>query len=371
MQEGFNRVKQLMGEILNESIQLTTKEKEWYNSKHNKEIAALAIAITKEYYTPNDTDLRELGIYTESKIETLKDFEQELQRIYYPSLQDKIKSKLTKRSVGIIVVITVIVLVSGGCILLNPCIFGHKYTSPTCIDAAKCLKCGKIGEPALGHDFADPTCADAAKCKRCGEINGEPLGHNVEQYKIITAPTCTQTGDEVGICTVCGEELHNSLEKTAHTPGNWEIETVATYSENGKKVQKCTVCGEVINTDSYSLSQAEKTQWLKNNCTLLDYDAVARNPQIYKNQRKKFGGRVIQAIQENEGYTLRIAYANDYSRIMYVVFLVDTKANQRILEGDYLNVYGIFNGDYTYTAALGNQVTIPSFIAEYIEWANS
>ena len=52
----------------------------------------------------------------------------------------------------------------------------------------------------------------------CGETNEDgPHEHTVESWTQTKAPTCTEKGEESGVCTVCGETVTQSIDETGHT----------------------------------------------------------------------------------------------------------------------------------------------------------
>ena len=139
------------------------------------------------------------------------------------------------------------------------CTFGHKWgEDATCETPQICERCGEIGEPALGHDWIDATCTEPKTCSRCGKTDGEPLGHKIENPTVTKVATCTEAGEETGTCSVCHQDVTETIPATGHSLGQWEIGTQATLNSAGEKVQKCTVCGQIINKDSYELTYEEK-----------------------------------------------------------------------------------------------------------------
>ncbi|MDD6094466.1 MAG: InlB B-repeat-containing protein, partial [Clostridia bacterium] len=66
--------------------------------------------------------------------------------------------------------------------------------------------------------------------------------HDFGQWKVETAPTCTDTGTEIRVCSVCGAEENRTVPATGHTEGETEV-TPPTCTENGRSLVCCTVCG--------------------------------------------------------------------------------------------------------------------------------
>ena len=129
-----------------------------------------------------------------------------------------------------------------------------------------------------------------------------------------------------------------------------------TVNENGDVVQ-----GETV------ISQAD----FKKSCVEVAYEDLARNPENYKDQNLKFKGEVIQCDQEyGTSYYARVNVTVDeydfYTDTIYVTFEIPEGAD-KILEDDIVELYGICQGSETYTSIFGEQITIPSLDALYVE----
>ena len=137
----------------------------------------------------------------------------------------------------------------------------------TCITDGKeeriCSKCFEKEERTLkatGHKWGEwkttlaQTCTTDGKeertCSKCSEKEKRTLkatGHKSETVGA-KAPTCKEngyTGDEV--CKVCHETLNKgtTIPKTdSHEWGKWTTVRESTCTENGEQIRKCAVCGE-------------------------------------------------------------------------------------------------------------------------------
>ena len=127
----------------------------------------------------------------------------------------------------------------------------------------KCSECGYIKKEitkATGHEWGEwktslaKTCTTNGKeertCSKCSEKEERTLkatGHESETVGT-KAPTCKEngyTGDEV--CKVCHETLNKgtTIPKTdSHEWGKWTIKKESTCTEKGEQIRKCAVCGE-------------------------------------------------------------------------------------------------------------------------------
>ncbi len=94
--------------------------------------------------------------------------------------------------------------------------------------------------------------------------------------------------------------------------------------------------------------------------TGITYEQIARQPDEYKGKKVKFYGKVIQVLNsaDSDSVTIRLIVDDDYDQVimgMYAKNIVPT----RVLEDDHITIYGTFIEEYTYTAVLGNSVTVP------------
>lgn len=100
--------------------------------------------------------------------------------------------------------------------------------------------------------------------------------------------------------------------------------------------------------------------------TGISYDDLARSPDDYKGKKVKFTGYVAQ-IMEGELYNnARISTSGKYDNIIYTTYdpsLLDV----RLLEEDYVTIYGTYAGLYTYETVRGDSLTIPAINIDRID----
>lgn len=106
-------------------------------------------------------------------------------------------------------------------------------------------------------------------------------------------------------------------------------------------------------------------------CEEISYTDVARTPNAHIGKYAVFTGKVIQ-IQENGNYImLRVNVSEGkyglWEDTIYIDYQRKSNNENRILENDIVTIYGKMNGIKTYETVLGNQVSIPHLLAEYIE----
>lgn len=244
----------------------------------------------------------------------------------------------------------------------------------TCTEPETCKECGEeIGEP-LGHDWEAPTCMSPKTCKRCGAVEGSPKGHTPGEWTIVEAATCSNEGKETTNCIECGDPMTQSIPKTAHTPGDMvtvqepsvSFETGTRVDTPGKQEQRCTVCNEIIASSEIQPTEDQAAEAFRAACSQFSYDQAARDPDSLNGSLATFSGRVVQVMQEDNLYVLRVNKDNDYDCTIYVAYMAAEGA-PRILEDDNITLWGTLNGLETYTTIFGASVTIPSFVALYIE----
>lgn len=269
---------------------------------------------------------------------------------------------MKKRTLAVCLGVFLLLCLSGCC--------QHEWTEATCTEPKTCTKCGETEGEALGHTWTEATCTKAKECSRCGAESGEPLGHDVKEWKEETASTCSEAGKEVGTCTRCGETVTKDLPLADHTPGEWTIEKKATPVSSGITVQKCAVCGKELYRKSYTMTAEEIKEDYIADCQSYTYDEIARNPDKYKYKQAKFTGEVMQVTTRDDGYVLLVSVTKKryfWDDNIYVYYKKQSDDEPNILEDDIVKMYGSMLGEYTYTAVMGNSITVPWMRAEYID----
>lgn len=100
--------------------------------------------------------------------------------------------------------------------------------------------------------------------------------------------------------------------------------------------------------------------------TGITYSQLARTPDEYKGEKCKFSGKVIQVMEDEGLYTIRLAVNGSYDNVILVI--ASTKVSEsRILEDDYITVYGTSSGITTYTTVMGASVSIPSMLVTKVD----
>lgn len=98
----------------------------------------------------------------------------------------------------------------------------------------------------------------------------------------------------------------------------------------------------------------------------LDYTQASRDPDAYEGTLIKFDGTIVQVMESDTLIVFRVATDGRYDDIVYCIY-ERPEDYTRFLEDDRVNIWGISTGVYTYTAVMGNEITIPSCYVERIE----
>ncbi len=95
------------------------------------------------------------------------------------------------------------------------------------------------------------------------------------------------------------------------------------------------------------------------------YKDICRNPKKYENEKLSFTGEVIQTNDAIFHQILLISTSYDGENIVYVEYKGEEYTDARILVGDEITVYGIFEKLTSYTTVLGTNNTVPYLEAIY------
>lgn len=100
--------------------------------------------------------------------------------------------------------------------------------------------------------------------------------------------------------------------------------------------------------------------------TGITFDDISRSPDKYKGKKVKFSGSVLQVIEGYLSNNLRMSTSGNYDDVILVDYktsLIDV----RLLDNDKITIYGTFTDLQSYTAVMGNTVTVPMVKADRIE----
>lgn len=105
----------------------------------------------------------------------------------------------------------------------------------------------------------------------------------------------------------------------------------------------------------------------------IDYSNLSRNPEDYKYECIHFKGEVIQVLEDFDTNVAQLRVNTKLSDYQYIenyyiddtvyVYIYNYNSNDRILEDDIIDLYGISEGILTYESVLGSSISIPSMTA--------
>lgn len=244
----------------------------------------------------------------------------------------------------------------------------------------KCKKCGCI--------------TDAKFCPECGaDLKGAP----------IVCPKCgTETNAK--FCPECGTNMEkaDTSKKTVKTNKKIEdsvsgvdsspIENASDGKKTGKKkiiiiiaiilalfVLILAIGGVSSNTtddtstdSEYTTEETEDTSdtssiydipsdFSKDSCESVSYEKLERSPDDYEYTYIKKSGKVLQSM-DGDVVSLRVATSGDYDDVIYVEYDPEIM-DVRVLEDDYVTLYGVYTGIYSYESAGSGTISIPSMVA--------
>lgn len=100
------------------------------------------------------------------------------------------------------------------------------------------------------------------------------------------------------------------------------------------------------------------------------YNDAMRYPEKYRGTDISIYGKVVQKMAIGDSVALRVATSWGWDDVFYVTYRL-SEIGISIIEGDWVTIYGESTGEYTYTAVMGNEITIPSMQAERIFMGNN
>ncbi|WP_246082001.1 coiled-coil domain-containing protein [Peptacetobacter hominis] len=99
--------------------------------------------------------------------------------------------------------------------------------------------------------------------------------------------------------------------------------------------------------------------------TGITFEQLARTPDDYLAKKVKFSGKVVQSMEDGTSVTIRLAVDGDYDKIILGSY-DSSIISERILEEDYITVYGLSTGIYTYESTMGASISVPSMTIDKI-----
>ena len=158
-------------------------------------------------------------------------------------------------------------------------------------------------------------------------------------------------------------EINSLITKVENSLNKEEYDSIKTRIEGLDD----TYYDEYMTTWNNKLNAIDEKVY-KNSCNSYSYKDVLRNPDDYEGKNAYWFGVISQKVSSTQ-YRVGVdctkyKYIDGYScdNTIYVFYY----GNQNLIEDDVIKLWGTMDGTVTYTAVLGNSITIPSFNAKYI-----
>ena len=152
----------------------------------------------------------------------------------------------------------------------------HEYTArvipATCTERGYTLHVCECGDeykdaftPLIPHDFKPdgevaPTCTQPGKrlfvCSVCGAKKEEPIpatGHQLGASSVMVHPGCVSEGISERKCSLCGETVQTPIPPTGHSFGEWTDRKKAGCENSGVRARQCEVCGKIESEETPAL----------------------------------------------------------------------------------------------------------------------
>ena len=145
-----------------------------------------------------------------------------------------------------------------------------------------------------------------------------------------------------------------------------------TVYENNNSGAVANVGAVAKNDSKTSVPAFTSEKDYKEECIVISYEEIARNPNKHKFKKAVFRGYVYQVLEDGKDVRMRVAVTQEsllglWSDIIYVDYHKASANESRILEGDIITMYGELKGLYTYESILETTVTVPHLTARFID----
>lgn len=155
-------------------------------------------------------------------------------------------------------------------------------------------------------------------------------------------------------------QIENELKKL--TKDQKSLVDVSKFSEYQKKIGELE---EKAKKDQEKKEQ-QAAEDAKGYETGITYDQLARTPDKHMLKKVKFYGKVVQVINGDDKTQIRLAVDDNYDTIIYAEYK-DSIISSRVLEDDYITIYGKSLGLMDYKSTMGGKITIPMMYVDKIE----
>lgn len=158
------------------------------------------------------------------------------------------------------------------------------------------------------------------------------------------------------------KELQGKVDEAAH----WFEMTAAEQEKKEAELKAAKEAKEKEEAEKLAAEQKKKEEEEKKGYdTGITYSQLARTPDDYLAKKVKFSGKVVQVMEDGDSVGIRLAVDGDYDNIILGTF-DSSIISERILEDDYITVYGLSAGIYTYESTMGASISVPSMTIDKI-----
>jgi hypothetical protein len=113
-----------------------------------------------------------------------------------------------------------------------------------------------------------------------------------------------------------------------------------------------------------STNNISSSSFNKDDCKEVSYKELNKNPEKYAGESIKLKGKVLQISEGGSYGNFLLMYVDgEYDQVAYVEYLNDTD----IVEDNWITVYGICGGSYSYSTQIGGSKTVPGIYGEILE----
>lgn len=158
------------------------------------------------------------------------------------------------------------------------------------------------------------------------------------------------------------KELQGKVDEAAP----WFEMTAAEQEKKEAELKAAKEAKEKEEAEKLAAEQKKKEEEEKKGYdTGITYSQLARTPDDYLAKKVKFSGKVVQVMEDGDSAGIRLAVDGDYDNIILGTF-DSSIISERILEDDYITVYGLSAGIYTYESTMGASISVPSMTIDKI-----
>lgn len=186
----------------------------------------------------------------------------------------------------------------------------------------------------------------------------QSVDENLPEYDIsgtvneITDTTFTVTTSKGNVYTFSNDNFEINMGETVAFSYKGEI-------DGSKTVQNGTVSDLKVTAAAPAGAEYE---------TGITYSDLSRNPDEYTGKLVKFRGTVIQLIEDTSSDEIQIRFAvnDDYDQIILCGY-DKSIVSSRVLEDDWITIYGMSVGLISYESTMGGTITIPAVYIDRID----